>query len=373
LVAVIPGVALQTAHAQTGTTVYEAKMISSGRNFPSVDINQDGFIPLCVALHKRLPLDTIREQQGWTEGDLAWRIERLKRAGLVSQSPSGRLTPSFMVIGLDDAKQYLPVSADLVTRTSSLISKQLPKIIRMMNEISELRAKVHHTAMFFVLSDVLLDNWQINNVEHSVLGSARPLRDGNRFYLALFEKSVDEQTEAFGIYGNGGAVRAGIQVNAYGNQRYGGHTLISASNADLARWFPDLPSQDIERALLSRLIEIGRNGSLSAAKKDLKEGLNQFGLVDRDELNLLIFSEQSLDHLASIASIITPDLEALLRGHLPALETAYGNSPYKDEITFNEYFIWWYHFFYTQVTNNLAARHLLRIPVSGNVTYIIQN
>jgi hypothetical protein len=179
-------------------------------------------------------LDKLREQHGWSEDDFSSRIERLKRAGLLGRSPSGALVPAFMVIEIEDAKRYLPVPADLVKRTSALISGKLPDILLRTRDIPEFRADARSATMFFVLSDVLLDNWQINNIEESVLGSDRPLRDGNRYYLAIFEKPADQKTEPFGIYGNGGAVRAGIQVNAYGNRRYDGHTILSASDGDLA-------------------------------------------------------------------------------------------------------------------------------------------
>jgi hypothetical protein len=150
------------------------------------------------------------------------------------------------------------------------------------------------------------------------------------------------------------------------------NSLTSASDADLATWFPSLPSQDIEKALLARLIQIGRTGQLSAAKENEKEGLKQLRLISRDELSLLICSQRSLDRLADIASTVTSDLGAL-RGRLAVLRAAYAGSPYRDEITFDEYFIWWYHFFYAQVTSDLAARHLLQVPANGNVTYIVTN
>jgi hypothetical protein len=94
------------------------------------------------------------------------------------------------------------------------------------------------------------------------------------------------------------------------------NSLTSASDADLAKWFPSLPSQDIEKALLARLIQIGRTGQLSAAKENEKEGLKQLRLISRDELSLLICSQRSLDRLADIASTVTSDLAAL-RGLWP--------------------------------------------------------
>jgi len=42
---------------------------------------------------------------------------------------------------------------------------------------------------------------------------------------------------------------------------------------------------------------------------------------------------------------------------------------YSDEIAFEEFFIWWYHFIYTDATNILAKRNKLTIPKEGNFYY----
>jgi hypothetical protein len=47
----------------------------------------------------------------------------------------------------------------------------------------------------------------------------------------------------------------------------------------------------------------------------------------------------------------------------------YEKSGYSDEIAFEEFFIWWYHFIYTSATDILAKRNLLIIPVDGNFYY----
>jgi hypothetical protein len=144
---------------------------------------------LCVALHNRVSLEAIRNQFGWSEADLLSRIDLLELAGLVSHSPSGAWLPSFMVNGVEGAKRYLPVSRDVVRRASRLISKQMPEILRskFQNSGNEPAATV-----FFVLSDFLLDNGQIKH-RNSVLGSGRPLRDGNHHYLAILERHMDDQ------------------------------------------------------------------------------------------------------------------------------------------------------------------------------------
>ncbi|WP_302847319.1 hypothetical protein [Sphingomonas sp. OK281] len=40
-------------------------------------------------------------------------------------------------------------------------------------------------------------------------------------------------------------------------------------------------------------------------------------------------------------------------------------------MSFPEYFIWWYHVFYTDVTNELAHRGMIVMPRNGTLTYLV--
>jgi len=53
------------------------------------------------------------------------------------------------------------------------------------------------------------------------------------------------------------------------------------------------------------------------------------------------------------------------------LASAHERSPYSEEVTFDEFFIWWYHLFYSATTDWLAHRGLLEVPRFGNTTYLI--
>jgi hypothetical protein len=368
------GSAVLTAQTKQPHTTYVGKMISSGRNYPTVDINQDGLLELCAELHQRVELPSIRERHGWSEADLASRLDRLKHAGLVKEASPGLFLPTFMVISKGDAAQYLPVSHNLVQQTTTLIAKRLPAIRKEVQSISGLRGRLYSDYSFLLLSDVLLDNWQINNVERSLLGSERPLRDGNHYYFAIMEVPAGQSSEAFGLYGNGGSIQSGNEIDVYGNDRYSGHTLVSASDADLASWFPGSPNpadKNFWPVLISRLAAVGRVGKVSAANPEMRTGMEKLDLVDGDKLDLLVLPRSSIHDLGQIANSFAPDLENLLRHNESTLKAAYEASPYKDETSFNEYFIWWYHLFYTEVTNQLATKKLLRIPSSGNVTYLV--
>ena len=50
-------------------------------------------------------------------------------------------------------------------------------------------------------------------------------------------------------------------------------------------------------------------------------------------------------------------------------EKIYRKTGYSQEITFQEFFLWWYHFIYTQATNNMRDRGILIIPSDGNFDY----
>lgn len=53
------------------------------------------------------------------------------------------------------------------------------------------------------------------------------------------------------------------------------------------------------------------------------------------------------------------------------LKYYHAKSPWAD-LTYAEFFMWWYHFLYTQVTNDLAKSGDLIIPQSGMCDYIVR-
>jgi hypothetical protein len=352
---------------------YEVKMISSGRNRPSIDLRQDDLVALCVALHARASLERFRQAHNLSSADLADRINRLQRAGLIRKTGSGQFLPTFMVVTASDARRYMGVSDDIVVGTIATIKAKLAELERHIKSLPGLSNAPRGLVNFFVFSDVLLDNWQIGSIEHDVMQAERPVRDDNAFYLALLERQ-SKQVEAFGIYGNAGGSLANQEINVYGRARYSGQSLLSATPSDFRRWFPSIAAmndEDLERAIVAGAIQMARAGTDAGLSAETIAGFGHLGLVDQDGLSVLILSHATVDRLEDLAEIVRPDLERLLKDHLPRLQRVYTRSPYRSEVTFAEYAIWWYHFFYTEVTDSLAAQGLLAVPATGNVTYVI--
>ena len=103
----------------------------------------------------------------------------------------------------------------------------------------------------------------------------------------------------------------------------------------------------------------------------LKKGLHGLGLMQGDRVSIPLMLRGDYQDLGDLAALATEGLVALLEEHRGLLEGAYSQSVYADEITFGEYFIWWYHFFYSEVTNVLVESGHIHIPSSGVTTYIV--
>ena len=89
-------------------------------------------------------------------------------------------------------------------------------------------------------------------------------------------------------------------------------------------------------------------------------------------LTIPVFKKKDNKILNNIANLLTDDLIALLEENKGIFKNNYQNSLYSKEITFEEYFIWWYHFFYSEVTEKLIAKDLIQSPTSGVISYIYQ-
>jgi len=276
------------------------------------------------------------------------------------------------VVTLEDAKWMTP-SQKMVEATGRLIADKLPDIRARAEKIPAIRRAGFSGNAFLILSDVLLDNWQIENVETEFLKAERPLRDGRRYYYAVFEKPASQKSEAFGIYGNAGLMLGNVQFGMYGNRRYDGSTLFSMSKDELVRLFEFPPQADLKAELatvLERVVAFGRTGEdhLSARQK---EALGKLGLLENGQLRVTLFSGVENMELGDVAALFKSDLLGLLERHRAELQSVYARSPYKEEVTFNEFFMWWYHFFYSATTDWLAHNGLFEVPRSGNVTYLV--
>ena len=175
---------------------------------------------------------------------------------------------------------------------------------------------------FFYISDILLDMGQIGNVEKEFLRKERPLRNGKRYYLAILEKDTTKNTEPFGIYGNQGLKNYDtIYIGVYGNTR-------TKSN---------------------------------------------IGWKDYENKNIHYFNKKDFDIFYNqMPKIFLPTLIDILEKNKPYFKNIYTELGYDKEISFNEFFIWWYHFIYSEATNKLIKDEIIKKPNNGLFYYKIE-
>ena len=350
---------------------YEYKMISSGRNYPTVNIQADHLGEICILLHHRVPIEEIKRHFHWSDQELQSRLDTLLKENLINKDDRFGYLPSFMVVTLGEGKRLARMGGGLEKLVTRLIISKLPEIRKRYDEIEGLREVPFQKASLLILSNVLLDNWQIRNVEKQFLRAERPLRNGMHYYYSIQEKVKGDPTEAFGIYGNMNSGYGSASVSVYGNERQG-LNFITIEKPQLKEWFGMDDSEDIwkfKQKLVEEVLRLSTNTNAVLSEQH-KKGFEKLGFIENGKLSVPIFLKGDEKRLSEIAGLITDELIRLLEKRRRELEKGYRKSAYSQEVSFEEYGIWWYHFFYTDITENLIAKGYITRPATGVFTYL---
>ncbi len=303
---------------------FEHKMISSGPNFPDFYSKKDSMDLFLVALHEQIPVTTFQNKAGWSNKELETNTQFLIDKNWLVDSEG--LKPTVFIATDTQGKSLFSYSTPVALEIFRSIEEELHTIKNMYSTTALSKKHSFEELSFFILSNVLLDNWQINNVESEFLKTdERPQRHGKNYYYAIME-NANYPKEDFGIYGNQyNSVNDSTAIAIYGNNRNEG-------------------------------------------SKQLKDKIYFAGLLQ--EAPRINKADNAI--LDSMAEYYKPKLMRVLVKNSEYIINVYEKSGYDQEISFEEFFIWWYHFIYTQATDMLADEGLLKIPDSGNFFYIVE-
>jgi hypothetical protein len=291
----------------------EHSLISSGDNFPDFNPSRDNADYFLFSLHKHIPLSEFKKETNSGDQKINELITLLKSKNWLHLQ-NGELKPMIFIADSTDGANLFREAKDISVSIADTIMSVLPGLERKFHQTNIAATQSFKSWSFFIMSDVLLDSWQINNVENLFLKQAeRPLRNGKHYYYSLMEKSTMEM-EAFGIYGNQVESVNNRSMSIYGNNRVHAKAQVTIHKI---------------------------------SKPDNK-------LLDQ------------------MAEDFTPRLMSILGRNRSAIQDVYERSGYAAEISFNEFFIWWYHFIYTQTTDILNQRNVLNIPPGGNFEYELE-
>ncbi len=279
-------------------------IISRGDNVPDFEPTEDRMDLLLIALHKNIAPAEFARKTGFDQAKID-KLLRFLEGKNYAHRLDGRWKPAVLIADADDGARLFEYALPVSKQIAAAIRESLPSIRERFSRMDMSRGRGFEDWSFFILGDVLLDNWQIRNVEREFLkAEARPLRHGKNYYTAFLEKNP--KNEPFGIYGN----QVG-NVSVFGNNRRRAEAEATDNKVSAAD---------------------------GAALDKMAEGFR-------------------------------PRLLGVLEGARGYAEKVYADSGYSKEVAFNEFYIWWYHFIYTRAIDLMAEEGMLKVPAGGNFLY----
>lgn len=351
---------------------YECRMISCGNNFPSINIEDNNLKEVCVLLHHKISISDMCKYFNWTSNEIKSRIGILLKEELIEKDSNNNYIPNCMVISIDEGKTLYKQANRFADKAVRLIKEKLSEIKLKTYRIDGFQDFSFESLSLFILSDVILDFIQIDNVESMFLKSKRTKRNGMNYYYSIQEKKGNDTEEALGIYGNMIRNYGEMVYGLYGNKRSGVnfHTITRDT---LCEYFDNAYIEDVDKVkeyLLDELIKYNSDFNYNLDKR-LELGFNKLGIMDGKKICIPILNKLEYNQLYEIAEIIKEDYIRIFEDERNKLYSYYKKSQYFEEISFEEYFIWWYHIYYSRVTESLIDMNIIVNPEMDNFSYLV--
>lgn len=350
---------------------FETKIISRGNNFPPFRFDDIHAGKVLVLTKEGIAESEIREHKFANGVEGAPALDALIQHGFLIRDDSGSLQPTAAVMTIAEVSKHMPVDAGVIEKTKEAILSYAPHAFEAVASLDGFSHLHREQYDLFLLSNGLLDNFQIGNVEAQVIESERPERAGGNYYLSIQEKDPASPYEAFGIYGNNTANYGRYILGVYGNQR-NSQTNFHRMREKL---LPDAASID-DDALTERrhnLVQaLGKVWLEEETSEETLQTLTALGYVTEfGALSIPVLTTANYPAFSAVVNEFTPTLVGILREHMPELQSVYAGSSYANEISFEEYFMWWFHLYYSAVTDALVEEGEMHVPAQGVSTYLM--
>ena len=185
--------------AEIAPSYYEQNLIASVGNQPDFAFSTD-MKNLIISIHNRIQPEEFRKNNGWSSEKYEQCVSFLESKGFMKRTGE-KARISCMVVNDRDGKRLSEYAEPVSRAIADAILKMIDKFRDAYSSTRLAKDHSFDSMAFFLLSDVLLDSWQIRKVESKFLMAERPLRNGKNYYYAFIE-NVTPSREAFGIYGN---------------------------------------------------------------------------------------------------------------------------------------------------------------------------
>ncbi|MFT4413317.1 hypothetical protein ACLM5H_05610 [Fredinandcohnia humi] len=350
---------------------YESKLISRGNNFPTINMQKGSLDLICVLLHKKTRLNDIQEVLSMSEETLDTSLEILLNEGLIKKE-KGAYLPTFMILSEEEGAWLKKISLNIGDEIFKIILYSMERIIDETVNIKAFNSFTFDELSLFILSDVILDFIQIDNVENLFIKANRPSRNNKNYYFSIMEKAKNSPKEAFGIYGNHFENIGDLSFGMYGNERYSIPNFITLTDLQGREFFGDkyIGIKNFKSALLEKIISFNKGKIM--LDKNIQFGLEKLNIMHNGVLKIPILDQVDYHALYNIADVIKDGLIDILESNRSYLLNEYCNNHYKEETSFEEFFIWYYHILYSHVTEELIENQIVKKPKEGIFNYILE-
>jgi hypothetical protein len=293
----------------------------SGYQGPKIDIKKDSLAQFLTALHYNIPLSEIENALSWSTETTEKHINALAENKLLTKK-GDYYQPMLGIFTLDRGILLKEKAQKVANGIADSISNRLPEIKKMHQEMNISKHHDFRELSLFYLINVVLDNFQIERVEEEFLNQKRPLRNGTRYYLGIVEDDPANTTEPFGMYGNRGLLWTdSIGICVFGNKR-------------------------------------------------IKSNV---GWDNYNDKNIHVFDEEDTHVInRKMPEEFFPCLLDILNRNKQNFEATYRELNYDKEISFEEFFIFWYHWIYSEVADGLIAKDIIQKPQNDMFYYQIR-
>ncbi len=290
------------------------------------ELNKKYFKEILILLHNNFDKDKIKKHLGLNDAEYEEKINFLYGNSLIKKKDNGTFVPSCMIVDLENREQLKNIAKPIGKTAAEIIVARLSKIKSFYSEHfteadykrkSEFVKNSFDAVSLFVLSNVVLNKWQLKNIQENFIKSLPPKRGNKKFYAALFQ--------------------------------------LKDSNDSLIYFEKAYKELDDSIKVYSKNY-FEKNSYQVASKK----------IMDYVVLQINKNEEKYFDEMAAI---ISNDLIENLNKQKPKLVKYYLNSVYKEETTFWEWLNWLYQFIVTEATDELIQKGYIK---NKSISYFVQ-
>jgi hypothetical protein len=315
-------------------------------------------VQICDELAKGRAAGEIAGELDLKPEELQTHIDALVKAQLLRRDAAGKYLAAFPIIRREDAAWFEGIDRPLIDATARAIEVRQQELRGRFRDALQLNAEQEQELSLVLFGDVLFDRWQTGHVRKEFLQGYPPPRDGKLFFVAALEQAPGN-IGSLGIYSHAEAAYGDVKVISYGNT-----TVIDPFAGEKPERVPELIESYVG---FVRGAGTGSRTGSGPATKEL-EGL---GFLRAGKPAVALVTKSEYAKLPEITSSFSEELLRLMNADRPKILDAYKGSPYADAVSFQEFALWWYHFFDAGVVERLIKDGVIAVPPAGYATMVV--